>query len=38
LGAHRPVEIGSAVRLIEEEMAYYQSADYIWSHRLNRYQ
>jgi phosphoglycerol transferase MdoB-like AlkP superfamily enzyme len=38
LGAHRSVEIGSAARLIEEEMAYYQSADYIWSHRLNRHQ
>lgn len=37
LGAHQPVDINSAIRLVEEEMAYYQSADYIWSHRLNRY-
>jgi phosphoglycerol transferase MdoB-like AlkP superfamily enzyme len=38
LGAHRSVDINSETRLVEEEMAYYQSADYIWSHRLNRYQ
>ena len=24
--------------LVEEDMAYYQAADYIWTHRLNRYQ
>ncbi len=24
--------------LLQETMAYYQSADYIWAHRLNRYQ
>ncbi|MGR9046509.1 MAG: LTA synthase family protein [Gammaproteobacteria bacterium] len=23
--------------LVEEDMAYYQAADYIWTHRLNRY-
>ena len=23
--------------LVEEDMAYYQAADYIWNHRLNRY-
>ncbi|MGR9114671.1 MAG: LTA synthase family protein [Gammaproteobacteria bacterium] len=23
--------------LVEEDMAYYQAADYIWKHRLNRY-
>jgi hypothetical protein len=38
LGAHQPIDINSEARLVEEEMAYYQSADYIWSHRLNRYQ
>lgn len=24
--------------LLQENMAYYQAADYIWTHRLNRYQ
>nr|WP_305908673.1 LTA synthase family protein [Methylomarinum sp. Ch1-1]MDP4521523.1 LTA synthase family protein [Methylomarinum sp. Ch1-1] len=24
--------------LVQENMAYYQAADYIWTHRLNRYQ
>ena len=38
LGAHNPLTIDAAASLITENMAYYQSADYIWSHRLSRYQ
>lgn len=38
LGAHIPLDIDAAAPLITENMAYYQSADYIWSHRLSRYQ
>ncbi len=38
LGAHTPLDMNAAVSLVTENMAYYQSADYIWSHRLSRYQ
>ncbi|MGZ4977913.1 MAG: LTA synthase family protein [Methylobacter sp.] len=38
LGAHKPLDMDAAVPLVTENMAYYQSADYIWSHRLSRYQ
>lgn len=37
-GAHQPLAIDSDLRMVLEEMAYYQSADYIWTHRLSRYQ
>lgn len=38
LGAHIPLDMKAAASLVTEDMAYYQSADYIWSHRLSRYQ
>ncbi|MFZ2312289.1 MAG: LTA synthase family protein, partial [Methylobacter sp.] len=38
LGAHRQLDMDAAAALVTENMAYYQSADYIWSHRLSRYQ
>jgi len=38
LGAHKQLDMGTAAPLVMENMAYYQSADYIWSHRLSRYQ
>lgn len=38
LGAHKQMDINAAAPLVTENMAYYQSADYIWSHRLSRYQ
>ena len=38
LGAHTPLDMNAAISLVTENMAYYQSADYIWSHRLSRYQ
>lgn len=38
LGAHIPLDMAAAAPLVMEDMAYYQSADYIWSHRLSRYQ
>ncbi|MGZ5623286.1 MAG: LTA synthase family protein [Methylobacter sp.] len=38
LGAHKPLDKDADVPLLTENMAYYQSADYIWSHRLSRYQ
>lgn len=38
LGKHKMLDIGEESEVIQEEMAYYQSADYIWTHRLNRYQ
>jgi phosphoglycerol transferase MdoB-like AlkP superfamily enzyme len=37
LGAHKQVSMDDALPLVTEDMAYYQSADYIWSHRLSRY-
>jgi phosphoglycerol transferase MdoB-like AlkP superfamily enzyme len=38
LGQHNEAAIDSESRLVLEDMAYYQSADYIWSHRLSRYE
>jgi phosphoglycerol transferase MdoB-like AlkP superfamily enzyme len=38
LGAHKQLDMDAAASLVTENMAYYQSADYIWSHRLSRYQ
>jgi phosphoglycerol transferase MdoB-like AlkP superfamily enzyme len=38
LGAHKQLDMNAAAPLVTENMAYYQSADYIWSHRLSRYQ
>ena len=38
LGAHKQLDLNAAAPLVTENMAYYQSADYIWSHRLSRYQ
>jgi len=38
LGAHTELDREAASALVMENMAYYQSADYIWSHRLSRYQ
>ncbi|MGZ5014041.1 MAG: LTA synthase family protein, partial [Methylobacter sp.] len=38
LGEHKQLDIDAAAPLVIENMAYYQSADYIWSHRLSRYQ
>jgi phosphoglycerol transferase MdoB-like AlkP superfamily enzyme len=38
LGAHIQLNMDVAAPLVTENMAYYQSADYIWSHRLSRYQ
>ncbi len=38
LGAHKQLDMDAAAALVTENMAYYQSADYIWSHRLSRYQ
>jgi len=38
LGAHKALDMDAALPLVTENMAYYQSADYIWVHRLNRYQ
>ncbi len=37
LGAHKPLEGDEKQALILENMAYYQSADYIWTHRLSRH-
>jgi arylsulfatase A-like enzyme len=37
LGAHRQLDLDSEHQLVLEAMAYYQSADYIWTHRLSRY-
>ncbi|MGR9051784.1 MAG: LTA synthase family protein [Gammaproteobacteria bacterium] len=38
LHAATPETIDRNPTLIEDDMAYYQAADYIWTHRLNRYQ
>jgi len=38
LGAYKQLDMNAAASLVTENMAYYQSADYIWSHRLSRYQ
>ncbi len=37
LGARKQLNVDAVVPLVTENMAYYQSADYIWSHRLSRY-
>jgi phosphoglycerol transferase MdoB-like AlkP superfamily enzyme len=37
LGAHKPLAADAEPRMLLEDMAYYQSADYIWTHRLSRY-
>ncbi len=38
LGKHKPLDSDAEPQMVLEEMAYYQSADYIWTHRLSRYQ
>ncbi|MBK8814938.1 MAG: LTA synthase family protein [Methylococcaceae bacterium] len=38
LGAHKPLEGDQKEALVNENMAYYQSADYIWTHRLSRHE
>ncbi|MBM4208677.1 MAG: LTA synthase family protein [Gammaproteobacteria bacterium] len=37
MGKHTSVANDKAGELVQESMAYYQSADYIWTHRLNRH-
>ncbi len=39
LGSHKPIaaDSGTVPELLLEDMAYYQSADYIWRHRLSRH-
>lgn len=37
LGKHLAVPPETQAQLVTETMAYYQSADYIWTHRLTRY-
>ena len=40
LGNHKSIGAGTTGKLAEmllEDMAYYQSADYIWRHRLSRH-
>lgn len=37
LGAHKALTVEEALPLVTEDIAYYQSADYIWAHRLSRY-
>lgn len=34
----KPLALDQEADLVRENMAYYQAADYIWTHRLNRYQ
>lgn len=38
LGGHVPLEGDQKEALVNENMAYYQSADYIWTHRLSRHE
>lgn len=38
LGSHLSINPELAIPLVTENMAYYQSADYIWAHKLSRYQ
>lgn len=38
LGSHRLLDPEAEHEFVLEVMAYYQSADYIWTHRLSRYQ
>lgn len=37
LGEHRIVAPDAQTDLVNDVMSYYQSADYIWTHRLSRY-
>ena len=37
LGKHLAVKPEVENDLVQKTMAYYQSADYIWQHRLTRY-
>lgn len=37
LGEHHVLEPQTQAALVDEVMSYYQSADYIWTHRLSRY-
>lgn len=37
LGVHKELDSGNVPDLVSEDMAYYQSADYIWTHRLSRH-
>ncbi len=37
MGVHKPLEGEEKQAMIHENMAYYQSADYIWTHRLSRH-
>ncbi len=37
LGVHHVIDSEHAKELILENMAYYQSADYIWTHRISRH-
>jgi phosphoglycerol transferase MdoB-like AlkP superfamily enzyme len=37
LGTHIAVKPEQEADLVQKTMAYYQSADYIWTHRLTRY-
>lgn len=38
LRTHKPLEGVKKEEMVRENMAYYQSADYIWTHRLSRHQ
>lgn len=38
LGEHRVLQPQTHSDLLDEAMSYYQSADYIWTHRLSRYE
>jgi hypothetical protein len=38
LGQHEILKPESQLDLVNEVMSYYQSADYIWTHRLSRYE
>jgi hypothetical protein len=37
LGEHHSVAPETQTDLVNDVMSYYQSADYIWTHRLSRY-
>jgi hypothetical protein len=37
LGKHQSLKPESQPELLNDVMRYYQSADYIWTHRLSRY-
>ena len=38
LGNHKALDVAAEPQLVLDAMAYYQSADYVWTHRLSRYQ